>query len=160
MQDGKSFYKGYLTYQHKSTRFVIVLKPQLTIENMKHYFLLIMLLIAISVQAQNGNNDAASKENFSDDWAALSHYEKENQTLSPPARGENRIVLLGSSIFEKWKDADPQFFKDHPYLDRGISGQKAELTIDGVHLNMTGYKIMEKVTEKAIHNALQENDAH
>lgn len=33
---------------------------------------------------------------------------------------------------------------------------KAELTLDGVHPNLAGYKIMEKVTEEAISKALSQ----
>ena len=243
-------------------------------ENLKHYLLFISLLFIINARAQSVDKDSSGKENFSDDWAALSHYVKENQTVLPPKAGENRVVFLGSSIFERWKDADSSFFNNHAYLDRGISGQiapqllirfrqdvidlhpkaviilagsndiagntghvtydrimdniksmaelaklhgikvilceylpiydypwrkglqpadkiialnklikayalanhftvldyftplvderngqKAELTIDGVHPNVAGYKIMEKVTEAAIQKALQENDA-
>lgn len=89
------------------------------------------LLFACHVQAQNTSNDSLKtdsttvKENFADDWAALSHYVKENKTLPAPKSGENRIVFLGSSIFERWKDADPDFFTQNNYLDRGISGQIA-----------------------------------
>lgn len=38
------------------------------------------------------------------------------------------------------------------------NGQKAELTLDGVHPNLAGYKIMEKVTEEAISKALKQNN--
>lgn len=98
---------------------------------MKLHLLLITLLISISAHTQITINDsaknqvAAGKEDFSDDWAALSHYSKENKDLSAPKAGENRIVFLGSSIFERWKNADPDFFASHSYLDRGISGQIA-----------------------------------
>ncbi len=96
------------------------------------------LLLSVSAQAQepikNAENVAtvrASKENtttvvaedFKDDWAALSHYRKENAALAPPKAGENRVVFLGSSIFEFWKTTVPEFFEGKPYLDRGISGQ-------------------------------------
>ncbi|MEN0057081.1 MAG: GDSL-type esterase/lipase family protein, partial [Mucilaginibacter sp.] len=35
------------------------------------------------------------------------------------------------------------------------NGQKAELTTDGVHPNVAGYKVMAKVTEEAIRKALK-----
>jgi len=63
------------------------------------------------------------KENFADDWAALSKYKKENEELGLPKKGEKRVVFLGSSIFEFWKQKDPGFFAGRPYIDRGISGQ-------------------------------------
>lgn len=61
--------------------------------------LLIALLIVISAPAQNVNNDsvknsvAVNQENFADDWAALSHYVKENQALSPLKSAENRVFF-------------------------------------------------------------------
>lgn len=64
-----------------------------------------------------------AQENYSDDWAALSHYRKENATIPAPKSGEGRVVFLGSSIFENWKKAVPEFFSGRPYYDRGISGQ-------------------------------------
>lgn len=42
-----------------------------------------------------------------------------------------------------------------PFADER-NGQKPELTIDGVHPNVAGYKIMAKVTEAAIQKALEE----
>ena len=68
---------------------------------------------------------AQEKEDFKDDWADLSHYQQENKTIGEPKTGEKRVVFLGSSIFERWKPAMPEFFTGRPYLDRGISGQIA-----------------------------------
>ena len=65
----------------------------------------------------------AKKEDFSDDWANLTKYQQENRKLPAPEPGEKRVVFLGSSIFERWKDLSPDFFKDKRYIDRGISGQ-------------------------------------
>lgn len=82
---------------------------------MKLNLLFLTLLIVISAHAQNVNNDsvknsvAVSQENFADDWAALSHYVKENQALSPP-KGEDRVVFLGSSIFEKVEECGSCLF--------------------------------------------------
>lgn len=101
------------------------------IENMKLNFVFLILLLSGSAYAQSTTTDSAkngvgaSLEDFADDWAALSHYAKENEALAPPKSGEDRVVFLGSSIFENWKKADPDFFKDRPYLNRGISGQIA-----------------------------------
>lgn len=92
--------------------------------------LLIPLFITISAVAQEKETDskkvsptAIVPEDFRDDWAALSHYQKENALLGAPKPGENRVVFLGSSIFEFWKNIVPEFFEGRPYLDRGISGQ-------------------------------------
>lgn len=90
---------------------------------MKRIFsLALSLCFAVNVFAQQNKPDTI-KEDFKDDWAALSHYKKENQRLGEPKPGEKRVVFLGSSIFEFWKTKMPGFFSGRPYLNRGISGQ-------------------------------------
>lgn len=95
---------------------------------MKSYILVFLLFIITgSVLAQDVNADSLKtkpkKENFADDWAALTKYQKENVALLPLKRKEKRVVFLGSSIFEFWKQKDPEYFNNGRYLDRGISGQ-------------------------------------
>jgi len=58
-----------------------------------------------------------------DDWANLNRYKEENLNLGLPADNEYRIVFMGNSITEGWLQLDPDFFKDKPYINRGISGQ-------------------------------------
>ena len=84
-------------------------------------FLFLLTYITFRASAQQPTSNV--KEDFSDDWAALSKYQKENKSLKPPAKGEKRVVFLGSSIFEFWKQKDSAYFANHPYIDRGISGQ-------------------------------------
>jgi len=57
------------------------------------------------------------------DWPNLEKYKNANAELTAPADGENRVVFMGNSITEMWKDAHPEFFKDHPFVNRGIGGQ-------------------------------------
>ena len=57
------------------------------------------------------------------DWAQRCRYRAENATL-PPA-GPRRLVLVGDSITEGWRNQVPAFF-DAQLLDRGISGQVTE----------------------------------
>ncbi|MGC4234482.1 MAG: SGNH/GDSL hydrolase family protein [Niabella sp.] len=57
------------------------------------------------------------------DWAHLSKYKEANATLGLPKAGENRVVFMGNSITEGWINADPDFFKGHQYINRGIGGQ-------------------------------------
>lgn len=64
-----------------------------------------------------------SEKSTAQDWANLSKYENENTLLTPKKSGEKRIVLMGDSITEFWLQIHPEFFKDKPYIDRGISGQ-------------------------------------
>ncbi len=58
--------------------------------------------------------------------ANLAHYAELNAALLPPKPGERRVVFIGDSITESWRDADPQYFasaRSISRIDRGISGQ-------------------------------------
>jgi lysophospholipase L1-like esterase len=57
------------------------------------------------------------------DWPDLNRYRKANAKLKPPSSGQKRVVFMGNSITDNWDHLDPSFFKDNPYIDRGISGQ-------------------------------------
>ena len=85
---------------------------------MKKALIIISLFVSTPTFAQE------AKEDFIDDWADLRHYEAENKMLPATSAGEKRVVFLGSSIFEFWKQKVPQYFAEHKnYIDRGISGQ-------------------------------------
>ena len=60
---------------------------------------------------------------YGQDWAQLQHFKMANDSLTAPAKGEKRIVFMGNSITIGWKNADPEYFSEHPYVNRGISGQ-------------------------------------
>lgn len=57
------------------------------------------------------------------DWPELTHFQKANTSVLPPAAGENRVVFMGNSITIGWLKTHPEFFKGKPYFNRGISGQ-------------------------------------
>jgi lysophospholipase L1-like esterase len=57
------------------------------------------------------------------DWAYLNKYKTENEEITVPALGENRIVFFGDSIIAGWKTFDPEFFINKSYINRGINGQ-------------------------------------
>ncbi|MDQ2718351.1 MAG: GDSL-type esterase/lipase family protein [Bacteroidota bacterium] len=57
------------------------------------------------------------------DWSNINRYEKANNLVAPPAKGEKRIVFMGNSITDFWISIDSSFFAGKPYFDRGISGQ-------------------------------------
>ncbi|MCW5910773.1 MAG: alpha/beta hydrolase fold domain-containing protein [Cyclobacteriaceae bacterium] len=65
------------------------------------------------------------KKNFEPnmDWANLKRFENDNKKVLQPAASENRIVFMGNSITEGWSKLHPDFWKDKPYINRGISGQ-------------------------------------
>lgn len=57
------------------------------------------------------------------DWPFLQRYAAENAVDRdlPPER--RRVVFMGDSITQGWRDAHPAFFTDNGFLGRGISGQ-------------------------------------
>ncbi|WP_242528031.1 SGNH/GDSL hydrolase family protein [Allomuricauda sp. CAU 1633] len=57
------------------------------------------------------------------DWPNLEKYKNANAEVSAPAEDEHRVVFMGNSITEGWSNANPDFFKDNPYINRGIGGQ-------------------------------------
>ncbi|WP_421802820.1 SGNH/GDSL hydrolase family protein [Flagellimonas sp.] len=57
------------------------------------------------------------------DWPNLEKYKNANAELAAPSEGENRVVFMGNSITEMWIGTHPEFFKEHPYVNRGIGGQ-------------------------------------
>ena len=57
------------------------------------------------------------------DWPNLAKYKADNDTLGNPNEDEERIVFMGDSITEFWLHLQPEFFKNRPYVNRGISGQ-------------------------------------
>jgi lysophospholipase L1-like esterase len=57
------------------------------------------------------------------DWANLKKYQAENSALTQPSKSENRVVFMGNSITQHWKEKDSVFFQINTYLCRGISGQ-------------------------------------
>ena len=64
-----------------------------------------------------------SQVSFAQDWPDLGRYRAQNATVKSPAPGVQRVLFMGDSITDFWIKKDPEFFKKHPYLDRGISGQ-------------------------------------
>ncbi len=90
-------------------------------------FLLLGSLFSIPAFAQQvpdtSNKTVTVKEDFKDDWADLHHYASENKLLPVPTPADKRLIFLGSSIFERWKQLVPEYFNNQNYLDRGISGQ-------------------------------------
>lgn len=57
------------------------------------------------------------------DWANLQFYKLQNDTVLSQPASKGRVVFMGNSITQGWKDTHPDFFKKNPYFDRGISGQ-------------------------------------
>jgi len=75
----------------------------------KCIFMSILLFTGLEIDAQ--------------DWPNLERFRAENAALGIPAKGENRVVFMGNSITQRWKEKRAEFFTVHPYINRGISGQ-------------------------------------
>lgn len=73
------------------------------------------LLLALTTLAQDDKKKM--------DWANLEKYAEANKALPEPEVNEKRVVFMGNSITEGWKEADSAFFSGKPYVNRGISGQ-------------------------------------
>jgi len=63
------------------------------------------------------------KISLAQDWANLNYYKNANTKLGLPSPGENRIVFMGNSITEAWKNYSPDLFEEKSYVNRGIGGQ-------------------------------------
>lgn len=74
------------------------------------------------------------------DWPNLKRYQEENAKLAAPAAGENRVVFMGNSITEGWKNSSPQFFSANPYICRGISGQTTPQMLIRFHQDVVALK--------------------
>lgn len=57
------------------------------------------------------------------DWANLNRFREDNVKLGPARTCDDRIVFMGNSITQGWKEKVPAFFDGRPYINRGISGQ-------------------------------------
>lgn len=63
------------------------------------------------------------QNSFSQDWANLNRFKKENSETMSQEKVKDRIILMGNSITEGWANLRPEFFENKSYINRGISGQ-------------------------------------
>lgn len=96
------------------------------------FAILLFLVVSTPLHAQYSSDDKSPDQiikeyeawtGMRDDWPNLNKYREENEKLGPPTAEEQRVVFMGNSITEGWLDNYPEFFKDKPYINRGISGQ-------------------------------------
>lgn len=57
------------------------------------------------------------------DWPNFKEFQDANARLPQVKQNEKRIVFMGNSITIGWLQTHPDFFKNKPYVNRGISGQ-------------------------------------
>ncbi len=92
------------------------------------FLLTLMLMLMFTgcfVKAQKvlTKEEKADYDRITTDWPNLARYRDENSKLGLPGVNEKRVVFMGNSITQGWKETDPAFFTENPFVDRGISGQ-------------------------------------
>ena len=73
------------------------------------------LILAFTILMANNFN--------AQDWAQLGYYQAANKDLVPRAEGEERVVFIGNSITEGWKNSSSSIFLNPVNINRGIGGQ-------------------------------------
>jgi lysophospholipase L1-like esterase len=81
----------------------------------------LLLLVPGALAAQQSPEQQAREERARMDPAGLTRYREENATLAPTP-GMPRILFMGDSITESWRNLAPDFFR-RGHVGRGISGQ-------------------------------------
>ena len=77
-----------------------------------------------SASEKRGAERAAAQQRARD-WADLCRYRAANAALTRPPR----VVLMGDSITDFWRQGDPALFASGTVADRGISGQTSPQTL-------------------------------
>lgn len=78
---------------------------------MKNFFLVLLFMMSGILLAE------------AQDWANLERFREENAKLGAAKTCDDRVVFMGNSITQGWKERVPEFFEGRPYINRGISGQ-------------------------------------
>jgi lysophospholipase L1-like esterase len=90
-----------------------------------------------------------AEQRKAEDWPNLTRYHAENEALTAPATGQQRVVFYGDSITDAWGRSEKAgaFFPGKPYVNRGISGQTTPQMLvrfqqDVVHLKPAAVVIL------------------
>jgi lysophospholipase L1-like esterase len=65
----------------------------------------------------------SEEERLRTDWPFLQRYAAENAADRDLPAERRRVVFIGDSITQGWRDSHPAFFADNGFLGRGIGGQ-------------------------------------
>lgn len=71
---------------------------------------------------QRAKEKAGEAERLHTDWAYMTRYQAENAALPPATAATPRVVFMGDSITQMFRDFKPEFFVDGR-IGRGIGGQ-------------------------------------
>ena len=137
---------------------------------MKHFILLILTITVFILIGCNPSTSqkivqepVAEKEKTVEDvrleeplmdWPNLKRYQAENEKFALMKLKEPPIVLFGNSITEGWPAFSADFFKDSPYINRGIGGQTTPQMLirfkqDVVHLGPKAVVILAGINDIA-----------
>ena len=80
------------------------------------------------------------------DWANMNFYKDSNDKLKK-ITDTNRVVFMGNSITQGWSHFSASFFKNNPFVNRGIGGQTSPQMLvrfrtDVINLNPKAVVIM------------------
>ncbi len=114
--------------------------------------LLILFLFSI-IMSNNAQDIYIQGGGTLRDWAHLKKYEQSNSELKK-INEPDRIVFMGNSITEGWSFLDKDFFKNNPFVNRGIGGQTTPQMLirfkpDVVNLNPKAVVIMAGINDIA-----------
>lgn len=96
---------------------------------MRFFILFAIIALPLSLTAQQPSTPSRQQPDppkpRQPDFAGLSHYRADNESLPAPTPGAQRVVFLGDSITDFWGRGPDHgsFFPGKPYVNRGISGQ-------------------------------------
>lgn len=94
---------------------------------MRNYFLIPTFLIVLNASVAQQNRNPLDgidlrmvKMHY--DWAKLARYDQKNKEVVID-QNKDRVVFMGNSITEGWKNQMPNMFDNQTFINRGISGQ-------------------------------------
>ena len=114
--------------------------------------LLILFLFSI-IMSNNAQDIYIQGGGTLTDWAHLKKYEQNNSELKK-INEPDRVVFMGNSITEGWSFLDKDFFKNNPFVNRGIGGQTTPQMLirfkpDVVNLNPKAVVILAGINDIA-----------
>ena len=114
--------------------------------------LLILFLFSIAM-SNNAQDIYIQGGGTLTDWAHLKKYEQNNSELKK-INEPDRVVFMGNSITEGWSFLDKDFFKNNPFVNRGIGGQTTPQMLirfkpDVVNLNPKAVVILAGINDIA-----------
>ncbi|MBO9558317.1 MAG: SGNH/GDSL hydrolase family protein [Caulobacter sp.] len=81
------------------------------------------LALAQTTSAPSAPTWPSDEERLRTDWPFLQRYRTENAADRDLPLAARRVVFIGDSITQGWRDSHPAFFSDNGFLGRGVSGQ-------------------------------------